>query len=220
MAHITPEESMRGLFYIVKGQFRKVAPTFVNKVSGDVSYIGGYDPDSDDTEEWYRVLDNVTHHCICCGSDLDKCVESIEMAIKHYKTRKQYFHHVCKVTSEDYYEVHYLGHTPLTPEQRAKKAEGRCPRVSPISKALEEEVFKTYGDYFEDLIKEAEESAYRAIKEDKPFNKGMKRHKKLSKPLSTQEEETPVVTQSHTPETQKPVSSGVKLKKVKKLGKK
>lgn len=216
MAHITPEESLRGLFYIVKGQYRKKAPTFVNKVTGDVSYIGGYDPDDEETAEWYRVMDNITHHCVYCGSDLDSAVECVEKMIKHHKTRKHYFHYVCRVTSEDYYETHYLGRTPLTPEQRSKKAEGRCPRVSPIQKALEDEVFNEYGDYFSALIEEAEDSAYWAIKEDKPFNKGMKRHKKLPKPVSVQEEEEVV----ETPQTQKPVSSGVKLKKIKKLGKK
>lgn len=219
MAHITPEESLRGLFYIVKGQYRKKAPTFVNKVTGDVSYIGGYDPDDEETVEWYRVMDNITHHCVYCGSDLDSAVECVERMIKHHKTRKHYFHYVCRVTSEDYYETHYLGRTPLTPEQRSKKAEGRCPRVSPIQKALEDEVFNEYGDYFSALIEEAEDSAYRAIKEDKPFNKGMKRHKKLTKAVSVPEEETPVETPQ---ETQKPVfnTSGMKLRKIKKIGKK
>lgn len=216
MAHITPEESLRGLFYIVKGDYKKKGISFVNKVTGDVNYIGGYDPEDSETTEWYRVLDNITHHCICCGRDFDKCVDAITRMIKHFKTRKQYFKYVCRITSEDYYETHYLGKPPLTPEQRSKKSEGRCPRVSPISKALEDEVYKVYGDYFRDIVEEAEDSAYRAIKADKPFNKGMKRHKKLPKPVSVQEEETVV----ETPQTQKPVSSGVKLKRVKKLGKK
>lgn len=214
MAHITPEESMRGLFYIVKGQYSKTEP--VVYIEGEAKHIGGYDPESPNTAEWYRVQDNVVHHCFCCGSDLDKCVEAITRMIKHHKTRKSYFRYVCRVTSEDYYETHYLGRTPLTPEQRNKKAEGRCPRVSPIQKALEDEVFNEYGDYYSALIEEAEDSAYRAIKEDKPFNKGMKRHKKLPKPVSVQEEEEVV----ETPQTQKPMSSGVKLKKIKKLGKK
>lgn len=219
MAHITPEESLRGLFYIVKGQYRKKAPTFVNKVTGDVSYIGGYDPDDEETVEWYRVMDNITHHCVYGGSDLDSAVECVEKMIKHHKTRKHYFHYVCRVTSEDYYETHYLGHEPLTPEKRAKKAEGRCPRVSPAQKRLEEAVFNEYGDYYSDLIEEAEETAYRAIKEDKPLNKAMKRHKKLTKSVSVPEEETPAETPQ---ETQKPVfnTSGMKLRKIKKIGKK
>ena len=217
MAHITQEESMRGLFYIVKGQYSKTEP--VVYIEGEAKHIGGYDPENPNTAEWYRVQDNVVHHCFSCGSDLDKCVEAITKMIKHHKTRKSYFRYVCRVTSEDYYETHYLGHEPLTPEKRAKKAEGRCPRVSPAQKRLEDAVFNEYGDYYSDLIEEAEETAYRAIKEDKPLNKAMKRHKKLTKSVSVPEEETPVETPQ---ETQKPVfnTSGMKLKKVKKLGKK
>lgn len=216
MAHITPEESMRGLFYIVKGQYAKKGDSFVNRVTGDVSYIGGYDPTDESTSEWYRVQDNVLHYCVCCGSDLDKCLKAITNQIKRYKTRKMYFKKVCQLTSEDYYEIHYLGHRPLTPEQRNKKAEGRCPRTSPAQKALEEEVFRAYGDYYSDLIKEAEDIAYEEIKNDKPFNRGMKRHKKLSRPVETQEEKTPVVE----PQENTTPSSGVKLKKIRRLGKK
>lgn len=216
MAHITLEESMRGLFYIVKGQYAKKGDSFVNRVTGDVSYIGGYDPTDESTPEWYRVQDNVLHYCVCCGSDLDKCLKAITNQIKRYKTRKMYFKKVCQLTSEDYYEIHYLGHRPLTPEQRSKKAEGRCPRTSPVQRALEEEVYKAYGDYYSDLIKEAEDIAYEEIKNDKPLSKAMKRHKKLSRPVEIQEEETPVVkTQNNTTP-----SSGVKLKKVRRLGKK
>ena len=104
MAHITPEESMRGLFYIVKGQYSKTEP--VVYIEGEAKHIGGYDPESPNTAEWYRVQDNVVHHCFCCGSDLDKCVEAITKMIKHHKTRKSYFRYVCRLTRPDSYETH------------------------------------------------------------------------------------------------------------------
>ena len=66
---------------------------------------------------------------------------------------------MCSITQEEYYEVHYLGHTPLTKEQRDKKAEGRCPRKSPSSKALEIEVLKNYGIYFSDDVERMEDLA-------------------------------------------------------------
>lgn len=218
MAHITQEESLRGLFYIVRGQYRKKAPVVYPE--GEEKYIGGYDPEDTSNPEWYRVLDNVTYHCICCGSDLDKCLESIKRMIVHCKTRKNYFRYVCKITSEDYYEQHYLGHAPLKPEQRAKKAEGRCPRVSPHQKLMEKAVFDVYGDYYRDMIEEVEDSAYKTIAEDRPFSKGMKRHKKIT--IATphgEEKETPKKTLKKTEKTTEP-SSGMKLKKIKKFGKK
>lgn len=193
MSHISNEESLRGLFYIVKGQYRKVSPS-VN-IDGETKFIGGFNPQNEDTYEWYRVLDNVTYHCICSGSNFDNCLESIRKMIKKHKTRKSYFRNVCKVTSEDYYEVHYLGHRPLTHEQRTKKAEGRCPRTSPVQKKFEEAVFNAYGDYYRDVIEEVEDEAYETVKNDKPVMKSRKRLKKLKTPeVVEKQEETPVET--------------------------
>ena len=53
-------DSMRGLFFIVKGQYQKgVEPSFINSVTGDVSHVGGYNPYSDDTTNWYMCLDKM-----------------------------------------------------------------------------------------------------------------------------------------------------------------
>lgn len=216
MAHITPEESMKGLFFIMKGQYRKKEP-FVVCEDRETRAIGGYDPEDEDTNEWYMVYDNVVFHCIHASGNLDKAVEAIETCIKKHKTRKSYFHMVCKYTSEDYYETHYLHHAPLNHDQRTKKAEGRCPRTSPAMKSLYSEVFREYGDYYEDLIREAEESAYRAIKADKPLNKALKRHKRLNMPKQV---ENTLETPSMKPQDKEKKSSGMKLKRPKKFGKK
>jgi len=64
MAHITPEESLRGLFYIVKGDYKKKGISFVNKVTGDVNYIGGYDPEDSETTEWYRTISHITVYVV------------------------------------------------------------------------------------------------------------------------------------------------------------
>ena len=216
MTHIPQEESMKGLFFIIKGQYRKKEPTVVCE-DREARSIGGYDPEDETNENWYMVLDNVVFHCCYGGSDLDRAVEVIENMIKKHKTRKSYFQMVCKYTSEDYYEVHYQHKAPLTHEQRNKKAEGRCPRTSPAMKALYKEVFKAYGDYFEDLITEAEDSAYRAIKADKPLNKALKRHKRLNMP---KQEEKTSETPFRSSEEQPKKASGMKLKKPRKFGKK
>jgi hypothetical protein len=213
MSHISNEESLKGLFYIVKGQYAKLSPVIY--IEGEEKCVGGYDPDNENTSEWYRVIDNVTFHCICCGSDFDKCLVAIKNAILKFKTRKNYFRHVCEVTSEDYYEVHYLGHKPLTHDQRTKKAEGRCPRTSPAQKRLEQAVLDTYGDYYRDVIEEVEDEAYEEIKNDKPLMKSKKRFKRLTKPVVEETPETPVETPKKTKLTRK--KTGLVKKKVRRL---
>lgn len=188
-------DSMRGLFFIVKGQYsRGLEPSFVNKVSGDVNHIGGYDPYSKDTENWYMLMDKITFQCLACGSDLEKVVKGVYTAIMKRKgSAKKYFKHVSDTTSDDYYETHYLGHTPLNHDQRVKKAEGRCPRVSPIMQELYSAIYSEYGDFFNDLIEEQEDLAYHDleewVRESKPINKTKKRLAKTK--VQKTEMETP-----------------------------
>lgn len=154
-------DSMRGLFYITQGRYKKCGDSFMNTFSGDVSYIGGYDPSNTSTERWYTLRDYETHHCIACGSDFEKVVGSVYTAIKRYKgSAKSYFKHISEVTSDDYYEVRYLGKKPMTREQRAKKAEGRCPRVSLADRCLHDCIYQEYGQHFSELIEREEERAY------------------------------------------------------------
>ena len=180
---MTMLQDMRGLFFVIKGQYRKgVEPSFHNTARGDVSYIGGYDPTSPHTEEWYMVLDSKTYYCISCGGDLNRVLRGVYNTIRKCKgVAKKYFRSVSQVTSDDYYEVTYLGRRPLTPEERMKKAVGKCPRVSPMMRCVYEKVYEEYGDHFRDLIEEVEDLAYKDIKEDTPLNKSrkiMSKHKK------------------------------------------
>lgn len=169
-------DTMRGLFFIVKGQYRKgVEPSYVNKETNDLGYIGGYDPYSKETPNWYMLLDCKTFHCIACGGDFKKVLRGVyNTIVKHKGSAKKYFKHVCSVTSEDYYEVHYLGRTPLNHDQRVQKAEGRCPRVSPAMRCLYERIYEEYGDFYSDEIKEMEDLAYSDLVEEKPYNKARK----------------------------------------------
>ena len=189
-------DSMRDLFFIVKGQYKKgVEPSFVNGVTNDVSFLGGYDPDNPDTPEWYMCMDKVTFHCTACGSDLNSVVHSVYTQIMKYKgSAKKYFKHVSDTTSDDYYETYYLGHSPLSTDQRNKKAEGRCPRTSPAMRCLYDAIYNWYGDHFSDLVQEMEDQAYRdleeVIRESKPLNKTRKIMKKT--PVKRVEVETPV----------------------------
>lgn len=206
-------DTMKGLFFIVKGQYRKsVAPSFVNDATGEVSYVGGYDPSSSDTENWYMCIDKVTYHCTSCGSDLNKVLKSVYNMIMKYKgSAKKYFKYVSDTTSDDYYETHYLGHPELTPDRRAKKAEGRCPRTSPAMRCLHNAVYEYYGDFFSDQVQEMEDQAYsdleEVIRESKLINKTKKRLSKVNiqKPVM----DTP--TKSEVQTTSKVVKPKVKL---------
>lgn len=158
------KRDMKDLFFIVKGKYApKTMPSFTNKVTGEEQFIGGYDPENENTEEWYMLLDRKTYFCIACGGSLENVLKAVYRTIVHFKTARNYFKHVCKVTSEDYYEVNYLHKPPLTQEQRTKKAEGRCPRVSPAMKEIYAQIDLAYGWFFEDMIDERVGNAYDAI---------------------------------------------------------
>lgn len=190
-------DSMKDLFFIVKGQYRKgVEPCFVNRATGEVSWIGGHDPSKDTTEEWYMLMDKMTFHCVGCGSDLNKVLHGIHTQImKHKGSAKKYFKWVSSVTSDDYYEVRYLGHQPLDHDKRVKKAEGRCPRVSPPMRCLYEAIYSEYGDYYLEQIEEMEDLAYHDLKvwqeNNKPLNKTRNRMKKTPLKKVEVEEKTP-----------------------------
>lgn len=169
-------DEMRGLFFIAKGHYLKgVAPAFVNKETNETQHIGGFDPYNEKTEEWYMLMDCKTFHCIACGSDLERVLKGVYTSIKKHKgVAKRYFKHVSNTTSDDYYETHYLGKRPLTREELAKKAKGRCPRVSPVMRCLYERIYEEYGDFFSDEIREMEDLAYSELREDKPIHKTKK----------------------------------------------
>lgn len=140
-------EDMRGLFFIVKGQYRKgLEPSFVNPISEGTQYIGGFDPYSDDTEEWYKLMDCKTFTCHCCSGSLEKVLKGVYNVITSYKgNAKNYF-----------------------------KAISEAPSTSPIMRCLWEEVYNEFGHYYSDEIEEMEDLAYNDIREEKPLNKARK----------------------------------------------
>jgi hypothetical protein len=139
------------------------------------------------------LMDKNTFHCIACGSDFNKVLKGVYTIIKKYKgVARNYFRHVSSITSDDYYETHYLGRTPLTHDQRVKKAEGRCPRVSPVMREIYTQVYNEFGDYYEEEIQEMEERAYSELKEETPFKKAKKLRsmtKSIKTPVETPKKE-------------------------------
>lgn len=226
MSNIT-NDTMRGLFFIIKGRYhRNLPPAYVNKVTGDTGYLGGYDPYSEDTEEWYQVLDRKCYHSIYCGNDYEKAVASVRRMIVRYKgVAKNYFREVSKLTSDDYYEVHYLGHKELTHEQRTKKCEGRCPRTSPIMMDLYRNIDSMWGDVYAEQVVEQEDLAYNDLVEERPVNRSRKIVQKAKKSLGLTSVETPKKEvrpalkkvekkKDVTPTVIKPVKRSVKLLRV------
>lgn len=226
-------EDMRGLFFLVKGQYRKgIEPVVMNKVSGEPQSVECYDPSRETTENWYMLMDKTTFHCVSCGGDPNKVIHGVyTQIVKHKGSAKNYFKYVCRVTSEDYYEVHYLGHKPLTPEQRSKKAEGRCPRVSPIMQEHYSLIYQYYGDYFEEQIKRLEDEAYEEVRaSNSPLartNKILKKSGGIKKKPTVLKKSTPQVIETAPKKvalkpvaSKKPVGNLVKPKprKVKMLG--
>lgn len=90
----TKEDTMRGLFFIIKGQYQR---DYRNKDNHTL----GYDPFNSDTSEWYMVLDNKTFTCVSCGSDLQKVLQSLFKVIKRYRGEAyRYFKQVSESVSK------------------------------------------------------------------------------------------------------------------------
>lgn len=149
------EMDLRGIFTIVKGQYHVSKP-----LPGKDYSIEGYNPDSSTTNEWYQVKDHITWYTVYAGASYDGALKALEGTIRHYKNQRKYFRHVCDVTSEDYYEVHYLGHKPLTHDQLVAKVEGRCPRVSPSMKNMYNDIYTNFHHHYASIIEKIEDSVY------------------------------------------------------------
>ena len=178
------EEDLRGVFFIVKGQYRRnCGQSFVNSATGDVNHIGGYDPSGDETVEWYMVLDNITFNCVCSGSDLDRAIKAVCNVIKRYRTKARYL----------------------------KDLKGRDPRnnVSKPMRCLYEEIYNTYGDFYSDYIEEQEDLAYGDI----TFKTPLQRTKDIKKKTTVRKLVTPTVTEKKDAEVTKTLRKKVPLKR-------
>ena len=168
-------EDMRGLFVILKGQYRqKREPHFFNEVSEENNFIGGYDPEREDTEEWYMLYDTETLTCCGCSSDFEKVVKGVKTVILKYRTRERY---IDTMRSLD------------------------RPR-SPIHECLMREIIHVYGDYFASEIEEQEDEAYEVLRQNTTQLRGKKKLKTRKhieiEERSTPQEVTPEKEDHHT----------------------
>ena len=178
------EEDLRGVFFIVKGQYkRNCGQSFVNSATGDVNYLGGYDPSSEETSEWYMVLDNITFNCVCCGGDFNRAVRSIGNAIKRYKTKARYL-------------------------KELEKRDTRS-KVSKPMRCLYQAIYNTYGDFYDEYIEEQEDLAYGDI----TFKTPLQRTKDIKKKTTVRKLVTPTTTEKKDVEETKTIRRKAPLKR-------
>lgn len=160
------EETLKGLFFIVKGQYHSE------------DGVESHNPDGPLCSEWYVLMDNVVFNTVACGSSLTKILRSLENTLRKYKTRKDYFKMLDAFTTEDYYRTTYEGLPPYTELQLKNLRSGRRTRVSQPMKELYREVFNTYGDYYSEEVHEVEEKVYNSTQFQTPLERSKKLQKK------------------------------------------
>lgn len=170
-------EDMRGLFVIIKGQYRRKAePSFFNRVSEEINHIGGYDPENEETSEWYMLYDRETLTCGCCSSSFEKVVGNVKRLILKYKTKERYIDTMRSLDTTR----------------------------SPIHECLMKEVINTYGDYFASEIEEQEDEAYEVLRNNTTQLRG-KRKLKSRKHVEVEErcEQQEVIEKKESAPTKK-----------------
>lgn len=178
-------DDMRGLFFIVKGQYSKgVEPKFINSVSGDDMFIGGYDPESPFTAEWYMLMDKHTYTVVCCGSDINKVVKGVYTLIKKFK-----------------------GNT----KKYLRQIEESDTKMSKVMVCMYEHIYQQYGDYYRDIVEKQEERAFSELKEDRPVFKNRRLVSKMKNTGVVEVIETPVKEVFTPPSTPKKVPPKVHL---------
>lgn len=178
------EEDLRGVFFIVKGQYkRNCGKSFINNYTGDVNHLGGYDPTSEDTVEWYMVLDRVDYHCVYCGSSFEKAKNSIYNTIKNYRTLNRY--------------------------KKRLGEKDKSQRVSKPMRCLYMELYNTYGDFYSDCIEEQEDLAYG----DVVFKTPLQRTKDIKKKTTVKRLVTQNTTEKKDVEVSKTLRRKAPLKR-------
>lgn len=142
--------SLNNVFYVVKGQYQKgLAPVCFYEEKGETLYLGGFNPYSENTVEWYGLYDNITHRCYGCGN-LDSIFSALRKVVKLYRNKEK----LIKAYNSGEY------------------------RVSKAQKVLHEGIFNEFGDYLREEIEEIVDESFEEIKNDTPFNRAKKRMKR------------------------------------------
>ena len=156
--------NLDGIFYIVRGQYKRKEPKFFNSADQDYSYIGGYNPEDSENPEWYMLMDNISFRTHRTGNDLNFVAEGVKDLILKYKTK----------------------------ENLEKALSGVSNKKSKIQHQMDLEIYKTYGDYFSDLVEEKEREALKILFGKKKISPKIKKvkpkiRKKESEEISEKE---------------------------------
>lgn len=179
----THSEDLRGVFFIVKGQYKHhTTPVFVNKATQSEQCLGGYNPTDPHTKEWYMVLDNIEFNCVACGGDFDTVKRGVYEAITTYKTKERYLH-------------------------AQKRKQGN--KVSAPMRCLYEQVYKEFGDYYEDTVEEQEDLAYGSG----VFRTPLQRSKDIKKKTTVKRLVTPNTTEKKEVAVKKTIRRKAPLKR-------
>lgn len=158
------------MFYIIKGKYhRGVGQKFFNKASQSDNWIGGYDPTSPTTEEWYQLKEVRTHLTLAASQHYDRVLEKVKDYINTYHTKEALY----KMLDSINYGL-----------DRSK-----------TSRCLCEQVFNTYGHHFSADVRRMEDEAYMVVRDNAinpMYKKVRSRLKKANTTEVTHTKETPV----------------------------
>lgn len=162
-------QDLRGVFFIMRGKFKKASPTVTDK-EGNTFYLGGYNPEDTTNDEWYMLIDKNTMACLSAGSNFNNVLHTLEEYIRRFKTQKNYYRWWCSFVECDYYTKHF---GPLVPVEGSSSV--RSTGVGYNTFVLRKGVYDLWGNYYSAPIKEAEDRAY---EEYHSANSAFKRNKK------------------------------------------
>lgn len=149
------KEDLREVFVIIKGSYSKRKPLIT---FGEESfYIGGYEPEGENTKEWYRVIDRINGNVIHAGNSLNKALNSIKREIIRCKDYKGYINSLSEFSLGDGY---------------LERERNKC-------------LCEEYGWYYSDLIEMEEDKAYAFLKDNTDVKKAKRRFKKIGTGISS-----------------------------------
>lgn len=152
------KEDLRGVFFIVKGQYRRKEPIMLFK--GNEYYIGGYDPEDEETKEWYRVIDREAGICIHAGVSLEKALNAIRREIIRSKNLRTYLKSMKEHTRNNTNTLF-------------------------LDKCIDEE----YGYYYRNKIGLVEDEAYAFLRDNTSVKKAKRRFKRIGESKEDIEEQ-------------------------------
>lgn len=145
-------DSLRGVFFIVKGQYSPDKKPAIEIDSNQV-FVGCYNPESASTKEWYRVIDNRSFRCVYASSSLEGAFKTIRDFLWQFRTYGKYA------------------------QAFNDSISGKIPASEII---LGKAVYAMYGKYYAENIRAIEEEVYEEISHDSLYRRSMNKVRKAA----------------------------------------